>query len=75
MMFSWTVVEFLPTPTENKSSVEAVPTKWYQEKKCYWPPMTRLSILNEIKKCATPSEIWPMYDIRIFKDGKYGNKK
>lgn len=64
---SWTVVEFTETKT-----VEAVPTGWLHDNNCYWPPMSRSKIINEIKNSSSPNTHWPMYSIRMFKDGTYG---
>lgn len=65
-MSSWTVVEFLETQT-----VEAVPTGWLHNNQCYWPPMARSKLMNEIKNNVSPNTCWPLYNIRIFKDGTF----
>lgn len=67
-MSSWTVVEFLESKT-----VEAVPTRWlFSDHECFWPPMTRSKINNEIKNHSSPNTCWPLYSIRVFKDGTFG---
>lgn len=70
MSLSWTVVEFTET-----NEVEAVPTSWLFNKQCYWPPLEQQKLIYEIKKCAEPNTCWPLYNVRIFKNGTYGKNK
>lgn len=68
-MSSWTVVEFVDSET-----VEAVPSLWlHNDNQCYWPHFPRQKINCELKKCTSPSSNWPLYTVRVFKDGTFGN--
>lgn len=64
---SWTIVEFM-----KDNSVEAVPTQWVIGNQCYYPNLPQEKLSNEIRKDDKPNTCWPLYEVRIFKDGTYG---
>ncbi|XP_018398299.1 PREDICTED: uncharacterized protein LOC108776242, partial [Cyphomyrmex costatus] len=65
---TWTVVQFI-----DEETVEAVPTTWIINNKCYWPPFQMEKIIAAIKKHAEPNTCWPSYDITIFRNSSYDN--
>ncbi|KYQ51476.1 hypothetical protein ALC60_09421 [Trachymyrmex zeteki] len=65
---TWTVVQFI-----DEETVEAVPTTWIINNKCYWPPFQMEKIVAAIKKHAEPNTCWPSYDITTFRNSSYDN--
>ncbi|XP_011687471.1 PREDICTED: uncharacterized protein LOC105449785 [Wasmannia auropunctata] len=65
---SWTVVQFI-----GEDTVEAVPSTWIINNKCYWPPFQMEKIVAAIKKHAEPNTCWPSYDIITFRNSTYDN--
>ncbi|CAL1678386.1 unnamed protein product [Lasius platythorax] len=66
----WTIVRFI-----DEDTVEAVPSTWIINKKCYWPPFQTEKIVAAIKKHAEPNTCWPSYDIITFRNSSYDNYK
>jgi len=64
---SWTVVKF-----NDENSVEAVPTSWIFNKRCYWPPFQRDKVVVAIRKNEEPNTHWPSYEVTIFRNSTYG---
>lgn len=63
----WTVVRFI-----DEDTVEAVPSTWIINNKCYWPPFQMEKTVAVIKKHAEPNTCWPSYNITIFRNSSYG---
>lgn len=57
---SWMIVRFI-----DEDTVEAVPTTWIINNKCYWPPFQIEKFVAAIKKHVEPNTCWPSYDITI----------
>ncbi|XP_039306792.1 uncharacterized protein LOC113004968 [Solenopsis invicta] len=64
----WTVVHFI-----DENAVEAVPSTWIINNKCYWPPFPKEKIVAAIKKHAKPNTCWPSHDIKTFRNNSYDN--
>ncbi|XP_029170533.1 uncharacterized protein LOC114940175 isoform X2 [Nylanderia fulva] len=67
---SWTIVRFI-----DEDTVEAVPSTWIINKKCYWPPFHMEKIVAAIKKHAEPNTCWPSYNVMTFRNSSYDNYK
>ncbi|XP_071573407.1 uncharacterized protein [Temnothorax nylanderi] len=68
MAKTWTVVIF----TE-EDNVEAVPSNWIHDNKCYWPSLTSEKLKAAIKNHNEPNVSWPSYPIRILRNGTFSN--
>ncbi|CAL1677371.1 unnamed protein product [Lasius platythorax] len=60
---TWTVVRF-----EDENVVEAVPTTWIVNNRCYWPPYTIENILKSIKDHVDFDPSWTSYEVYVFKN-------
>jgi len=63
---SWTVVRFI-----DEDTVEAVPSSWIVENRCYWP-FKNEKIMATIRKNEQPNTCWPSYEISIFRNSTFG---
>lgn len=70
MAKTWTVVRF-----EDENEVEAVPTTWIVNNKCYWPPYTADNILKAIKNHNDFDPSWASYEVYVFKNSTCGKKR
>lgn len=66
---TWTVVRF-----EEENAVEAVPTTWIVNGRCYWPPYTIKKTLKAIKDYVDFDSSW-IYEVYVFKDSTSGKKQ
>lgn len=64
---SWTVVRFI-----DEDTVEAVPSSWILQNRCYWPPFKNEKIMAIIRKNEQPNTCWPSYEISIFRNSTFG---
>lgn len=64
----WTVVKFI-----DEDSVEAVPTNWIIDGKCYWPPFHPNKLRAAIQKNEAANTQWPLYKVSIFRNSTFGN--
>lgn len=67
---TWTVVKF-----KDENVVEAVPTTWINNGKCYWPSYTADKMLKAIKDHDDPDFSWTSYKVYVFKDSTFGKKQ
>ncbi|XP_029175541.1 uncharacterized protein LOC114944010, partial [Nylanderia fulva] len=65
---SWTVVKF-----NKENSVEAVPTAWINNNRCYWPSFQQDKVIAAIRKNEEPDIHWPSYGITIFRNSTYND--
>lgn len=70
MVKTWTVVRF-----EDENVVEAVPTSWIANGRCYWPLYTTEKILKAIKDHVDFDSSWTSYQVYIFKNSTSGKKQ
>ncbi|CAG9760228.1 unnamed protein product [Ceutorhynchus assimilis] len=63
---TWSVVQF-----EEENAVEAVPSSWIYNNKCYWPPFNKEKLLKFIKNNEEPNTCWPLHPVKIFRNGIY----
>lgn len=64
---SWTIVRFI-----DEDTVEAVPTSWIEQNRCYWPPLKNEKIMAIIRRNERPNTCWPSYEISIFRNSTFG---
>lgn len=67
MWNTWTVVTF---PEEN--TVEAVPTSWINNGKCYFPSIPADKLATAIRNNDLPNTKWPSYNVRILRNSTCG---
>ncbi|CAL1681096.1 unnamed protein product [Lasius platythorax] len=67
---SWTVVRFI-----DEDTVEAVPSSWIVQNRCYWPPFKNEKIMAIIRKNEEPNTCWPSYEISIFRNSTFADYK
>lgn len=67
---TWTVVRF-----EDENVVEAVPTSWITNGRCYWPPYTTEKTLKAIKDHVDFNSSWASYEVYVFKNSTSGKKR
>ncbi|XP_067208411.1 homeobox-like protein HDP1 [Linepithema humile] len=68
MTKTWTIVIFT-----DEDTVEAVPSTWIIDNKCYWPSFTFEKLTAAIKNHEKPNTCWPSYPIRIIRNGTFAN--
>jgi hypothetical protein len=64
---TWTVVRFI-----DQDTVEAVPSSWIVQNRCYWPPFKNDKIMAIIRKNEQPDTCWPSCEISVFRNGTFG---
>lgn len=64
---TWTVVRFI-----DKNTVEAVPSSWIVQNRCYWPPFKYEKIMAIIRKNEQLNTCWLSYEISIFRNSTFG---
>lgn len=67
MAKTWTIVIFT-----DEDSVEVVPSNWISNNKCYWPSLTTEKLKAAIKYHDAPNTSWPLYPIRLIRNGTFG---
>ncbi|XP_011691888.1 PREDICTED: uncharacterized protein LOC105452470 isoform X3 [Wasmannia auropunctata] len=67
---TWTVVRFI-----DEDTVEAVPSSWIIQNRCYWPPFKNEKIMAIIRKNEQPNTCWPSYEISIFRNSTFADYK
>lgn len=70
MAKTWTVVRF-----KDENVVEAVPTSWIANSRCYWPPFTSQNVLKAIKNHDDFDPLWSNYEVYVFKNSISGEKQ
>lgn len=67
MAKTWTIVIFT-----DEDTVEAVPSSWLINNKCYWPSLPFDKITAAIRNHEEPKTCWPSYPVRILRHGTFG---
>jgi len=65
----WSVVHFT-----DEDTVEAVPSTWYENQNCFWPPKALKRFTKDlIKKKEHPEDDWDCFPAKLL--GQYGKFK
>lgn len=64
---TWSIVRFT-----SEDTVEAIPSTWIINNKCYWPLFQSDKTMAAIRKYENPNKCWPMYDVVPFRNSNYG---
>lgn len=67
MAKTWTIVIFT-----DEDTVEAVPSSWLINNKCYWPSLPLDKLTAAIRNHEEPNTCWPSYPVRILRHGTFG---